>query len=61
MHPTCSTGKVCFTKRAAQGAINATYRNHHPKGSRRARRRSRPDNLRTYHCSHCNFYHLTSH
>ena len=59
MRPTCVSGKVCYTKREAQGAINAIYRNR-KKGSKRYRRH-RPDNLRCYQCPDCNHHHLTSH
>ena len=55
-----SSGKKCFTKKEALGAINATYKNNRTNGWRR-QRRNRPDNLRAYHCPDCNFHHLSSH
>jgi hypothetical protein len=42
-----------YSKRDAQGALNARMR------GRKGHRHNRPDHLRIYHCDHCNAWHLT--
>jgi hypothetical protein len=56
-----ATGKICFTKREAHGAINEIYRNRNGRGGRCRQRRNRPDTMRSYHCDFCNYFHLSSH
>jgi hypothetical protein len=43
--------KKPYTKRDAQGAINARLKGRMKHG--------KPDHLRTYHCPACNAWHLT--
>lgn len=52
---TCpATGKMQFSKKHAQGAVNFRQ------GKRINRERGKSaDKLRIYHCPHCNYWHLT--